>query len=92
MGNRYPGWPGDLPSTFSTRTAEVTALARDGVPHRVLFLTADEETLITRYKETRRRHPLAQEGNVLDGIRRETELLGPIRERAGCSRIRVSGR
>src|SRR3954464_9249058 len=33
-------------------------LDRRGVAHRVLFLDADEETLLTRYKETRRRHPL----------------------------------
>ena len=35
------------------------SLDRNGVAHRVLFLDADEETLVTRYKETRRRHPLA---------------------------------
>ena len=49
---------------------------------RVLFLEADEQTLLTRYKETRRRHPLARNGNVADGVHREQELLDPIRERA----------
>jgi RNase adapter protein RapZ len=49
---------------------------------RVLFLEADEDTLLTRYKETRRRHPQARNGNVAAGIRREQELLAPIRERA----------
>jgi UPF0042 nucleotide-binding protein len=49
---------------------------------RVLFLEADEEALLTRYKETRRRHPQARNGNVSDGIQRERELLDPIRERA----------
>jgi RNase adapter protein RapZ len=53
-----------------------------GVTHRVLFLQADEQTLITRYKETRRRHPLAPEGNVADGILEETELLEPVRRAA----------
>jgi RNase adapter protein RapZ len=52
------------------------------VAHRVVFLQADEQTLLTRYKETRRRHPLAPHGTVVDGIRREQELLGPVRERA----------
>jgi RNase adapter protein RapZ len=52
------------------------------VTHRVVFLQADEQTLIDRYKETRRRHPLAPQGNVIDGIRREMELLAPVRERA----------
>jgi UPF0042 nucleotide-binding protein len=54
----------------------------DGVDTRVLFLQADEQTLLTRYKETRRRHPLARNGSVADGIQREAELLAPIRARA----------
>ena len=40
-----------------------------GVAHRVVFLEADEQTLLNRYKETRRRHPLAPHGSVVDGIR-----------------------
>jgi RNase adapter protein RapZ len=52
-----------------------------GLAHRVVFLTADEQTLLNRYKETRRRHPLAPHGSVVDGIRREQELLAPVRER-----------
>ena len=57
-------------------------LQSDGLAPRVLFLEADEETLLDRYKETRRRHPLAPEGRIVDGIRSERELLGPLRERA----------
>ena len=53
-----------------------------GVHHRVLFFEADEETLLTRYKETRRRHPLTPRGSVAEGIARERELLAPVRERA----------
>jgi len=53
-----------------------------GVAHRVVFLTADEEDLVNRYKETRRRHPLSAHGSVIDGIRAEIELLAPVRERA----------
>ena len=69
--------------TYFEHLAEVLdELERERVNHRVLFLTASEETLLTRYKETRRRHPLAPGGHVLDGVRREAELLGPIRERA----------
>jgi RNase adapter protein RapZ len=49
---------------------------------RLLFLDADDATLVTRYKETRRRHPLAPEGSVLAGIGAERALLGPLRERA----------
>jgi UPF0042 nucleotide-binding protein len=54
----------------------------DGLKPKLLFLEADEETLVDRYKETRRRHPLAPDGRIVDGIRAERELLGPLRERA----------
>ncbi len=53
-----------------------------GIPHRVLFLEADEQTLLTRYKETRRRHPLAESGSVAGAIGEERALLAPVRERA----------
>jgi UPF0042 nucleotide-binding protein len=57
-------------------------LRATGVKHRVLFLEADEQTLMTRYKETRRRHPIAPTGTVADGIARERDLLAPLRSRA----------
>jgi RNase adapter protein RapZ len=60
----------------------IDTLRSDRVAHRVVYLCADEQTLLNRYKETRRRHPLAPSGNVIDGIRREAEALAPIRERA----------
>ena len=46
----------------------------------VLFLEASEEALVRRYHETRRRHPLAGEGNALDGIRAERKALSDLRE------------
>ncbi|MGZ4166645.1 MAG: RNase adapter RapZ [Solirubrobacteraceae bacterium] len=69
-------------SYFDGLIAMLDGLRASGVRHRVLFLEADEQTLLTRYKETRRRHPLAPTGSVADGIRREGELLAPVRERA----------
>jgi UPF0042 nucleotide-binding protein len=57
-------------------------LEADGLRPHLLFLEADEETLLDRYKETRRRHPLAPEGRIVEGIRAERELLAPLRERA----------
>lgn len=60
----------------------VEDLERDGPEPKLLFLEADEATLLDRYKETRRRHPLAPAGRVADGIRRERELLAPVRARA----------
>ncbi len=55
---------------------------RDGVRHRVLFLDADEETLLTRYKETRRRHPVTPDGSVAQGIAEERALLEKLKEHA----------
>lgn len=57
-------------------------LQAKGLGVRILYLDAGEETLTDRYKETRRRHPLAPEGRALEGIRAERELLAPLRTRA----------
>ena len=59
-----------------------TSSKASGLDLKVLFLEADEETLLHRYKETRRRHPLARGGRIVDGVREERELLAPLRERA----------
>ena len=67
---------------LSALAGVIDELDEAGVVHRVLFLDADEQTLLSRYKETRRRHPLVPHGNVVDGIRREIELMAPVRERA----------
>ena len=50
---------------------------------RMLFLEAEPEVIIKRYKETRRRHPLADQTDSLEeAVRRERELMQPVRERA----------
>lgn len=48
----------------------------------VLYIDCDEDRLVERYSETRRRHPLSPNEAPLIGIRREQELLRPIRARA----------
>ncbi|GAB6935150.1 RNase adapter RapZ [Calditerricola yamamurae] len=53
-----------------------------GVRTYILFLDASDQVLIQRYKETRRRHPMAGAGSVLDGIRRERRLLEELKGRA----------
>jgi UPF0042 nucleotide-binding protein len=53
-----------------------------GIHYRILFLEADDNTLVRRYKETRRRHPQAPEGTPLDGIREERVLLQELRAQA----------
>jgi RNase adapter protein RapZ len=75
---------------LSALAGVIDELDEAAIVHRVLFLEADEQTLVNRYKETRRRHPLAPHGNVVDGIQRERELLGPVRARADWS-IDTSG-
>src|SRR3954451_17102898 len=70
---------------LSALAGVIDELEETDVPFRVLYLEADEQTLIDRYKETRRRHPLAPQGNVADGIRAEISLLAPVRERADQS-------
>lgn len=67
---------------FDGLVAMLDELRESGVRYRILFLEADESTLLTRYKETRRRHPLAPSGSVAEGIARERELLAPLRARA----------
>ncbi len=67
---------------FETLSGVLDDLAALGLRHRILFLDADDQTLLTRYKETRRRHPLAPEGSVAGGIAEEREMLGPLRARA----------
>src|SRR6476619_6058908 len=64
---------------FEDLIAVLDELGSDGLKPKLLFLEADEETLLDRYKETRRRHPLAPEGRIVDGIRAERELLSPLR-------------
>jgi RNase adapter protein RapZ len=67
---------------LSALAGVIDELDEAGVVHRVLYLEADEQTLLSRYKETRRRHPLVPHGNVIDGIKREMDLMEPVRERS----------
>ena len=59
-----------------------------GYRTEVLFLEASEETLVRRYQETRRRHPVS--GTLLDGIRSERTLLANLRELADAAAISES--
>lgn len=57
----------------------------DNTPHittRIVFLEATNEELVTRYKETRRAHPLAKDERTIEGIKKERVLLEEIRMRA----------
>jgi UPF0042 nucleotide-binding protein len=58
---------------------ELLASLRGRVQCELIFLTANDDTLLTRYAETRRKHPLSGKGlNLRAAIQRERELLSPI--------------
>jgi RNase adapter protein RapZ len=63
-------------------TAALDRLEAGGVDTRLLFLDAREDKLLDRFKETRRRHPLAPDSSISTGIAAERELLAPLRARA----------
>lgn len=67
---------------FLGDAAEMVGELRDGdVEVQVLFLEADDDELVRRYSETRRRHPMAgEDGTVREGIQRERERLEDLRE------------
>jgi RNase adapter protein RapZ len=67
---------------FSSLSEALNNLEKEGFHLQVLFLDASDETLIRRYKESRRRHPLSPQGRVLDGIQAERQQLEELRIRA----------
>jgi RNase adapter protein RapZ len=69
--------------TFLPRySAMLKSLESSGTSLEILFLDARDEVLIRRYSETRRQHPLAVSGSVVDGITRERRELAEIKEKA----------
>ena len=67
---------------FSSLSEALSNLEKEGFQLEVLFLDASDVTLIRRYKESRRRHPLSPHGRVLDGIQEERQQLEELRIRA----------
>ena len=57
-------------------------LRKLGYVFEILFMDSSEETLLRRYKETRRMHPLSPEGRVIDGVRKEKEILKDIKTKS----------
>jgi UPF0042 nucleotide-binding protein len=71
------------PAEIASVPKLVDELKRSGLSCEVLFLRADEDTLLKRYSETRRRHPLSRDGlGLAEAIRQERELLEPIADAA----------
>ena len=67
---------------FNELFEELANIEKMNLNYNILFLEASDEVLIRRYKETRRRHPLDEEGRILDAIERERKLLEELRGRA----------
>lgn len=56
--------------------------AKPSIDSQILFLDATDEELVSRYKESRRSHPLAKHGRTVDGIRKERDFLERMKGRA----------
>ncbi len=69
-------------SYFDEIAGVVEDLKSRGIRFQILFLDADDQMIQNRFKETRRRHPLAPQGAIEEGIADERALLAPIRELA----------
>lgn len=70
------------PDYFHQLTDELEDLKRQGIDYRILFLDANDPTLLARYKASRRRHPLCTDNKmtIAQGIQREREILSELRE------------
>lgn len=66
---------------FSKVKETIDKLKMNGYPCEIIFMEASDNTLIKRYKETRRLHPLQTSSNnrIEDGIREEREILAPVK-------------
>ncbi|HZY66046.1 MAG TPA: RNase adapter RapZ [Rubrobacteraceae bacterium] len=73
-GRRYFGR--ELEKSLEVVTGE------SGWDRRVIFIESDEPTLVKRYKESRRPHPAASNGNILEAIQTERRILADLREKA----------
>lgn len=65
---------------FDSAPTVIKEFKEKGYPVDVIFLDSSDQTLIKRYKETRRKHPLSDDGNILAGITKEREMLKDIKE------------
>lgn len=60
----------------------ISVLEGMGITPFILFLEADVDTLVKRYSQTRRHHPLDEEKSLLDSIRTETQIMASVRKLA----------
>jgi len=67
---------------FDTFVNVLETMDKDDMPYEMLFMDASDAAIIRRYKETRRRHPLAPSSRITDGIAKERERLASVRAKA----------
>jgi UPF0042 nucleotide-binding protein len=67
---------------FDDLSSALATMDQAGTRPMVLFLEADDDILVRRYKETRRRHPLSPQGSTLEGIREERKMLSDLKSKA----------
>ncbi|MCF0130265.1 MAG: RNase adapter RapZ [Pseudobutyrivibrio sp.] len=60
----------------------LTELEQDSKNYSILFLDAENDVLVKRYKETRRNHPLSGQERIMAGIKKERDTIGFLKERA----------
>lgn len=65
---------------FSSLVPALMDLKEHGISYEILFLEASTDALVNRYKESRRMHPLAEQGDLLNGIEKEKNILSSVRE------------
>ncbi len=58
----------------------ISNLRKDGITCDVLFIDAEDDTIVRRFKEVKRTHPLARKGNLNEGIASERNIIQPIKE------------
>lgn len=67
---------------FADLFKTLSSLKEGGYDFEILFLDASDTTLIKRYKETRRTHPLSKGGSIEEGIKKEREILQEVKKNA----------
>jgi UPF0042 nucleotide-binding protein len=68
--------------SFNEFFKDLNEIKERGLHYEVLFLDAADEVLVKRYKETRRKHPLVEEGRIQEGILKERQILGFVKDQA----------
>lgn len=67
---------------FETLSDSLDTLRNMQVKYEIIFMEASDETLVRRYKETRRKHPLSGSGRITTGLKKERTILNTIRSQA----------